>query len=151
MADKTSTPSSGAASTDAFRGVVFFATSVIVVVCFFLQALPLGLLSRSLGIVSAAAYRAGFLAACVAHGYRVAYTLRPKLAAALSAGLQTAAPTLVRELLASSSFLYLLYCSLFLLSRPTALALMPVAFHALLQALTYLVRARRARHATLSH
>ena len=138
MADKTSVPSSGA--TDAFRGVAFFSASSIIVACFVLQALPLGILGRTLGVASAAAYRTGFFAAAAAHGYRVAYTMRPKLAAAVSTGLQAAGPALARELLSSNSFLYTLYCVLFLMSRPTALAMVPVAFTALLQALTYLAR-----------
>lgn len=143
MPDKTSVPSSGA--TDAFRGVFFFVSSTVIVITFLLQALPLGMFGRVFAVASAAAYRTGFFAGAVAHGYRVVYTLRPKLAA--STGWMAAAPTLSREVLASNSFLYTLYCLLFLTSRPTGLALLPVAFTALLQALTYLVssRARFAR------
>ena len=112
----------------------------MIVVCFVLQALPLGFLGRPLAVASAAAYRTGFFTAAAAHGYRTVYTLKPKLAAALSSGLQVAAPALARELLSSNSFLYTLYCLVFLVSRPTALAMVPVAFTSLLQALTYLVK-----------
>ena len=141
MADKTPSPS--AAATDAFRSQFFFAASSLIVACFFLQALPLGVLGRTFAVAGAAAYRTGFFTATVAHGYRLVYTLKPKVAAAASngsAGLQAAAPGLARELLSSNSFLYTLYCLLFLMSRPTALAMVPVAFASLLQALTYLVK-----------
>ena len=141
MSDKTASPS--AAATDAFRSQFFFTASSLIVVCFCLQALPLGLLGRTFAVASAAAYRTGFFTATVAHGYRLVYTLKPKIAAAASngsAGLQAAAPGLARELPFSNSFLYTLYCLLFLLSRPTALAMVPVAFTSLLQALTYLMK-----------
>ena len=143
MADKTPSPSPSAAATDAFRSQFFFTASSLIVVCFFLQALPLGILGRTFAVASAAAYRTGFFTATVAHGYRLVYTLKPKIAAAASngsAGLQAAAPGLARELLSSNSFLYTLYCVLFLMSRPTALAMVPVAFTSLLQALTCLVK-----------
>jgi hypothetical protein len=95
-----------AASPDA-RGRFFFLSTSLVVACFLLHCLPLAMVSRSLGAVGLAAYRTGFLAAAAAHGYRVAYTLRPKLAAAGGsvAALQAAAPVVAKELLASNSFL----------------------------------------------
>ncbi len=98
--------SATAASTDAFRAKFFFSTTALVVVSFLLQALPLGMFSRALGAVGVIAYRTGFLAAALAHGYRVAYTVRPKLASAGSttAAMQALAP-IAKEVLASNSFL----------------------------------------------
>jgi hypothetical protein len=93
------------------RGRFFFLSTSLVVACFLLHCLPLAMVSRTLGAVGLAAYRTGFLAAAAAHGYRVAYTLRPKLAAAGGsvAALQAAAPVVAKELLASNSFLVRLH------------------------------------------
>jgi hypothetical protein len=197
------------AELESWRGRFFFAACALVVASFAVHCVPLALLSRRAGALGLLAYRTGFLAAAAAHGYRLAYTLRPQLAAAggTAAGLQAAAPGLARDMLRSNAFLvrrggqaparvrararrratsvarrrrpspvarltspvtrcprrrrtprrpspvarrirltpvaraqYTLYCLLFFVTRPTPLALAPVAFHALLQALTYLVK-----------
>jgi hypothetical protein len=96
-----------AARTNAARAAFFYAASLLIVASFALWCLPLGIVSSKLAAVCSIAYRTGFCAAAVAHGYRVVYTFRPKLAALGTSvtALQAAAPALARELLGSNAFL----------------------------------------------
>jgi hypothetical protein len=96
-----------AASTNAARAAFYYAASSLIVASFALWCLPLGIISPRLGLACIIAYRTGFLAAAVAHGYRIVFTMRPKLAASGTsvAALQAAAPALARELLGSNAFL----------------------------------------------
>jgi|APGre2960657444_1045066.scaffolds.fasta_scaffold01335_11 hypothetical protein len=123
---------------DSFRSQFFAGSSLLVCLCFTLYALPLFLLSPKLGALSLVLYRTAFAAAALAHGYRAAYTLKPRVEAALGGArslpaLQAAAPALYRDLFASNAFLYAVCCLTFLLSRPTGMALLPVALLCLLQ------------------
>jgi hypothetical protein len=135
MADSTAPPPPPPQKLDT-RTLFFLYTSVCTVCCFLVFCVP-GF-TPVLRSVTVLAYRLGFASALAAHAARLYHLFGPKLLQLQQEGgltkMAAAAAPLSRELLASNSLLYFLYCLLFLLSRhPTNLALLTPAFFALVQ------------------